>query len=219
MDKFVTRTQPRKREEQSRKPSERVRGPCRYFAKGHCRTGNKCKFVHDETDAPNKRPKKEEDADHDSKKRQRTEMEESVADEDEPSSSVPSSSRGQREAWSKELAEKFAVPFGDDFFDLWDIARVLNPEEPLQAFRPSVGVDLVGAYDLLAGKFEDASIDASKYHLHWRYYFDPPEVLTIFTTDRASSGGADGEHWGYFRDDPSQLPSAVVSNNPREDQV
>jgi hypothetical protein len=190
--------------------------------KGHCRTGEKCKYSHERAEEALNKRQKDENTDNESTKRQRIEKDvaKAAADEseDEPSSSVPSSSRGQREVWSKELQEKFAVPFGDDFFDLWDVARTLNPEDPLQAFRPSVGVDLVGAYDVLAGNFEDVTIDASKYHLHWRYYFDPPEVLTIFTADRASSGGSDGEHWGYFRDEPTELPSAVVSNNPREDQ-
>ena len=89
--------------------------------------------------------------------------------EEEPTSSVPSSSRQQRESWSTELKEKYGIPFGDEFFDLWDVARALNPEAPLQAFRSSIGVDLVGPFDVLAGKFQSATVEAAQFHGMWLF--------------------------------------------------
>lgn len=45
----------------------------------------------------------------------------------------------------------------------------------LDAFL-SVGLKLVGPYDVLAGLMNDFDAnDVEKTVLHWRYYYDPPE--------------------------------------------
>lgn len=101
------------------------------------------------------------------------------------------------------------VTFHDEFFDVFEVAKKLKvhyphysptarhaahtdlaatpthshrkPDDPLNAFR-IINVKLVGPYELLAGKFSkgDACIQTKlPYYLHWRYRFDPPEVLTV----------------------------------------
>jgi len=130
------------------------------------------------------------------------------------------SSAAQREAWGAELKEKFLVPFPPCFFELWDLARELKPGAPAAAFH-ALGVALVGPFDVLAGRWADgkasdgAPIAPEQWLAHWRYFYDPPELLTVLTTDRVGRGGSDGLHWGYFRDDPEDLPSCVASNTPR----
>jgi len=47
----------------------------------------------------------------------------------------------------------------------------------------------------LSGLFEDIDeADITSYHLHWRYYYDPPEFLTVIKGDDKS-----GFHLGYYR--------------------
>ena len=63
------------------------------------------------------------------------------------------------------------------------------------ALKPLLGVKLMGPYDFLAGLFADESILSVKsVHLHHRFYFDQPELLTILAEDKE-----DGQHLGYFR--------------------
>ena len=59
----------------------------------------------------------------------------------------------------------------------------------------SLQLKLVGAFDVLAGRFD--SIDEStitSYYLHWRYFYDPPELMTLLTKEDQSSF-----HFGYYR--------------------
>ena len=44
-------------------------------------------------------------------------------------------------------------------------------------------LQLVGPFELLAGKLEvfetdEDELELSKYHIHWRYFFDPPECVS-----------------------------------------
>lgn len=64
----------------------------------------------------------------------------------------------------------------------------------LDALQETVGLRLVGPYDILAGKFDKADPDSVNYLLHWRYFYDPPEFLTVVGGDEKS-----GFHIGYFR--------------------
>ena len=64
------------------------------------------------------------------------------------------------------------------------------------AFQSGLGLQLVGPYDVLAGKClkKNKSGEKPNYLRHWRYYFDPPEFLTVIRGDDASQF-----HMGYFR--------------------
>lgn len=49
--------------------------------------------------------------------------------------------------------------------------------------------------------------------LHYRYYCDPPEFVTLCT------GNSDGGHWGLWYDDPRELPRLIAFNWARDDAV
>lgn len=67
---------------------------------------------------------------------------------------------------------------------------------------------MVGLYDLLLTNLE------TDYKLYYRYFYDPPEFQTVLK-------GIDELmlHFGYFRDDPSQLPSFVALNEAKIDCI
>ena len=57
-----------------------------------------------------------------------------------------------------------------------DVACFFCPSNPSTAFRGAFGLDLVGPFDVLAGRFASAgNIDSDSLVVHWRYYYDPPE--------------------------------------------
>ena len=65
----------------------------------------------------------------------------------------------------------------------------------LDALKESLGLQLVGPYDVLSGSFDDVKeSDIISYHLHYRYYYDPPEFLTVIKGDDKT-----GFHVGYYR--------------------
>ena len=61
------------------------------------------------------------------------------------------------------------------------------------ALKSALGLQLVGPYDILAGKHKGIKPKAS-YLLHWRYYYDPPEFQTVVRGDDNTQF-----HMGYFR--------------------
>ena len=61
------------------------------------------------------------------------------------------------------------------------------------AFESELGLKLVGPFDVLAGKSRNCKRKAC-YLRHWRYFYDPPEFLTVVKGDDESQF-----HFGYFR--------------------
>ncbi|POI20973.1 hypothetical protein CIB84_015280, partial [Bambusicola thoracicus] len=62
------------------------------------------------------------------------------------------------------------------------------------ALMSSVGLKLVGPYDILAGKHKKAKSTDVNFSLHWRFFYDPPEFQTILVGDSKTQ-----YHMGYFR--------------------
>src|SRR5262245_1516572 len=102
-----------------------------------------------------------------------------------------------------QLRELYGFDFPEHLFRFWDFARLLRPLEPLQALD-DLSLALVGPFEVLAGRFDRRSPRLS-IHLHWRYYFDPPEFFTVL------AGGGDGLHWGCYLDDPADGSGCVAS--------
>jgi hypothetical protein len=97
----------------------------------------------------------------------------------------------------------------EDFYDFWEFAKSVNAKKPSEAFASSLGLRLVGPYDVLAGRTKNV-VGTNKqpnYLRHWRYYYDPPEFLTILRGDDNKQF-----HLGYFRDHPKELPAFVAWN-------
>lgn len=62
------------------------------------------------------------------------------------------------------------------------------------ALVSSVGLKLVGPYDIIAGKHKKAESTDVNFNLHWRFFYDPPEFQTILVGDSRTQ-----YHMGYFR--------------------
>ena len=63
------------------------------------------------------------------------------------------------------------------------------------AFHSSLGLQLVGPYDVLSGKTKrHTGSERPNYLCHWRYYYDPPEFLTVVRGDDKKQF-----HLGYYR--------------------
>ncbi|KAK8728011.1 hypothetical protein OTU49_009336 [Cherax quadricarinatus] len=103
------------------------------------------------------------------------------------------------------VEQKFLLEMPDDFFDFWDFCSQINKEKPEEALAKA-GLTLVGPYDVLTGKLKSLkSRKISSYVCHWRYFYDPPEFMTVI------AGDENEYHIGYYRDDPFSLPGFVAS--------
>lgn len=113
---------------------------------------------------------------------------------------------------SEEAKEKIKDIYGmdmpADFYDFWDFCKSLKNDEPEDALA-AASLQLVGPYDILAGKFEGKDFQKEDGFVHWRFFYDPPEFQTVLRSVNDS-----GFHFGYFRDDPSAMPAFVASNDP-----
>lgn len=62
------------------------------------------------------------------------------------------------------------------------------------ALKDTLGLQLVGPFDLLAGAHRNTKNPQPNFHLHWRFFYDPPEFQTIL------KGSEDSQHhMGYYR--------------------
>ncbi|XP_017672074.1 PREDICTED: UPF0609 protein C4orf27 isoform X1 [Lepidothrix coronata] len=82
----------------------------------------------------------------------------------------------------------------EDFYQFWKFCEELDPEKPSDALVPSLGLKLVGPYDILAGKHKKPKSTDVNFNLHWRFFYDPPEFQTILVGDSKTQ-----YHMGYFR--------------------
>ena len=91
------------------------------------------------------------------------------------------------------------------------------------------GLRFCGVYDWLLGRFDSVDRKKLKPWLHWRFFFDLPELMTLYTTvtarvegrkrevkdDKEEEGNEeedeDGWHCGYWRDAPDEPPPFLVS--------
>ncbi|XP_041336075.1 histone PARylation factor 1 [Pyrgilauda ruficollis] len=99
----------------------------------------------------------------------------------------------------------------EDFYQFWKFCEELDPEKPSDALVSSVGLKLVGPYDILAGKHKKAKATDVNFNLHWRFFYDPPEFQTILVGDSRTQ-----YHMGYFRDVPDELPVWVGANEAKK---
>lgn len=75
------------------------------------------------------------------------------------------------------IKSKFLVDMPTDFYFFWEFckSKVKNNEKP-ECIFDKFGLNLVGPFDVLAGKFDDADLfEPGDYLRHWRFYYDPPE--------------------------------------------
>ncbi|XP_044255757.1 histone PARylation factor 1 [Tribolium madens] len=111
------------------------------------------------------------------------------------------------------IKSRFLVDLPNDFYEFWELCKKLKPNDPSNALK-SVNLELVGPFDVLAGKFKHVRKPSEDYLRHWRYYYDTPELLTVLRGDNSS-----GYHIGYFYDSPNELPQLLVSNHGTKDGI
>lgn len=99
----------------------------------------------------------------------------------------------------------------EDFYHFWQFYQELESKKPYEALLSSLGLQLVGPFDILAGKHKAARSSQPNYHLHWRYFYDPPEFQTIVKGDSKTQ-----HHMGYYRDSPEELPVFVGANEAKK---
>ncbi|XP_020661153.2 histone PARylation factor 1 [Pogona vitticeps] len=112
----------------------------------------------------------------------------------------------------EEVERCYRLKMPEDFYDFWKFCVELDCDKPCDALRSSLGLQLVGPYDILDGKQKKANRSGDvNFSLHWRFFYDPPEFQTIITEDSKTQ-----YHMGYFRDVPDELPVWVGENEAKK---
>ncbi|KAK1886671.1 cGMP-specific 3'5'-cyclic phosphodiesterase, partial [Dissostichus eleginoides] len=110
-----------------------------------------------------------------------------------------------------EMLELYKLQMPEDLYHFWNFCKELCPESPRGALKDTLGLQLVGPFDILAGAHKKSKSPQPNFHLHWRYLYDPPEFQTILL------GSKDREHHiGYYRDTPDSLPAFVGENEAKK---
>uniref|UniRef100_A0A0G4GHW9 Uncharacterized protein n=1 Tax=Chromera velia CCMP2878 TaxID=1169474 RepID=A0A0G4GHW9_9ALVE len=148
--------------------------------------------------------------------------------------------KARRDSDRLRLVEKVQESFlldlkGDAFPSLeavFDFALSLDAQNPLQAFVEPLQVELVGPFEILAGK------EVTMPSCWWRFHYDPPEMVTVMREvkdkEKENLGGRQNApsssssssslpspppsslHWTLWRDAPDVPPQAVMSSDPQE---
>ena len=92
-------------------------------------------------------------------------------------------------------------------------ARALSIVDPC---GPLHGLSCCGLYDWLAGVFDHVPLRRVKPWLHCRYFFDLPQLMTLYravrSPDAGEGGGVEADwHCGYWRDAPEDAPPFLVT--------
>nr|XP_048703644.1 histone PARylation factor 1 isoform X1 [Caretta caretta] len=114
----------------------------------------------------------------------------------------------------QEVESCYQLRMPEDFYQFWKFCEELKPDKPSEALISSIGLQLVGPYDILAGKHKKTKSADLNFNLHWRFFYDPPEFQTIITGDSKTQ-----YHMGYFRDVPDELPAWVGANEAKKSCV
>uniref|UniRef100_A0A8D0AX86 Histone PARylation factor 1 n=1 Tax=Sander lucioperca TaxID=283035 RepID=A0A8D0AX86_SANLU len=125
-----------------------------------------------------------------------------------------------------EMVQLYKLQMPEDLYHFWDLCKELCPDSPRVgpslppalrsgqcdgALKDTLGLQLVGPFDILAGAHKNSKNPQPNFHIHWRYLYDPPEFQTILL------GSEDSQHHiGYYRDSPDSLPSFVGENEAKK---
>lgn len=76
-----------------------------------------------------------------------------------------------------------------------NLAAVKNYNYPfIDALDATLGLKLVGPFEILSGAHKASKKSVPNLHLHWRFFYDPPEFQTILLGNQATQ-----HHIGYYR--------------------
>ncbi|XP_077574239.1 histone PARylation factor 1 [Stigmatopora nigra] len=111
----------------------------------------------------------------------------------------------------QEMLQLYKMPMPEDLYHFWDFCNELCPDNPCGALKDTLGLQLVGPFDILAGAHQNCKNASPNFYLHWRYFYDPPEFQTILQGSEESQ-----HHIGYYRDTPDSGPSFVGENEAKK---
>ncbi|XP_043918493.1 histone PARylation factor 1 [Protopterus annectens] len=111
----------------------------------------------------------------------------------------------------EEVERLYGFVMPEDFYHFWQLCQEMESKKSYEALLSSLGLQLVGPFDILSRRHKNVKSPQPNYHLHWRYFYDPPEFQTIVTGDSRTQ-----YHMGYFRDSPQELPVFVGANEAKK---
>ncbi|XP_028833599.1 histone PARylation factor 1 [Denticeps clupeoides] len=111
----------------------------------------------------------------------------------------------------EEVEKLYKLQMPEDFFHFWDFCKRLFPRSPRDALKETLDLQLVGPFDILSERHKHAGTSQPNFHLHFRHFYDPPELQTIIqgTTETQY-------HMGYYRDSPDALPVFIGENEAKK---
>ncbi|KAJ8372645.1 hypothetical protein AAFF_G00280610 [Aldrovandia affinis] len=109
----------------------------------------------------------------------------------------------------QEVERLYQLPMPHDFYHFWSFCQHLHAQSPRDALRETLGLQLVGPFDILDGKHKSAR--NPDYFLHWRHFYDPPEFQTVLVGSSETQ-----HHMGYYRDTPESLPVFIGENEAQK---
>ncbi|XP_035274940.1 histone PARylation factor 1 isoform X1 [Anguilla rostrata] len=109
----------------------------------------------------------------------------------------------------QEVESLYQLPMPDDFYHFWNFCKRRHSQNPCDALRETLGLQLVGPFDIMAGKHR--SVNNPNYFLHWRHFYDPPEFQTVLIGSSETQ-----HHMGYYRDTPDSLPVFIGENEAQK---
>ncbi|CAF1067359.1 unnamed protein product [Adineta ricciae] len=108
----------------------------------------------------------------------------------------------------KLLRHLYQMKFPSDLHEFWNFCSDLKKTNPREVLTNLLNLELVGPFEILDGALNTCKT-LPNIHLHYRYYYDTPEFMTVIRTlDKRSQF-----HIGYYRDSPDELPVFLASND------
>ncbi|XP_051561227.1 histone PARylation factor 1 [Myxocyprinus asiaticus] len=128
---------------------------------------------------------------------------------------VKEDQRDEKAAVAGEMREEverlYKLRMPEDFYQFWEFCKGLNADCPQDALNKTLGLQLVGPFDILSKKHKRSASSQPNFYLHWRHFYDPPEFQTIIQGNRETQ-----HHMGYFRDTPDALPVFIGENEAKK---
>ncbi|KAI6650640.1 hypothetical protein LOD99_7690 [Oopsacas minuta] len=103
------------------------------------------------------------------------------------------------------VKKRFFIELSKSCLLFWQFCQETNKESPCSALK-ELGMELLGPFQVLAAVNKGIPINEITYNcMEHRYYYDPPEVLTVIQVDKTK-----GSHIAYYTDHPLTQPNFIV---------
>ncbi len=109
----------------------------------------------------------------------------------------------------EQLAKAYGFVLPEDFWRFCRFYQKLESGPQRGLLGSALGISAVGPMDWVLGYLQRKSSGLPLF-LHYRYFMDPPEFITILCGDN------DGQHWGYWIDAPREPEVYVASYHTRD---